>query len=58
MTHASDREEWKKISEPTTQETNPQNINRLAQEPCDAIDLSTLPFKGRREQLPQNDCGP
>jgi len=53
MTNASDREEWKKISEPTT-----QNINRLAQEPCDAIDLSMLPFKGRREQLPQNDCGP
>ena len=47
MADASNREEWKKIAEAITQETDPQKLIQLAQELCDAMDRS----KGAGEQL-------
>ena len=47
MADASNREEWKKIAEAITQETDPQKLIQLTQELCDALDRS----KGAGEQL-------
>lgn len=40
MSNASNREEWKKIAEEITQETDPKKISELVQELCDALDGS------------------
>ena len=38
MSNASNREEWEKIAERITQETDPQRMGELVKELCDALD--------------------
>ena len=38
MADASNREEWKKIAEAITQETDPGKVSELVKELCDALD--------------------
>lgn len=40
MSDASNREEWKKIAEAMSQETDPDKVIELAKELCDALDRS------------------
>lgn len=38
MSDASNREEWKKIAEEVTKETDPKRMSELVKELCDAFD--------------------
>lgn len=40
VSNASNREEWKKIAEEVTRETDPKKISDLVQELCDALEGS------------------
>ena len=43
MADASNREEWKKIAEAITQETDPDKVSELVKELCDVFDRSMPP---------------